>query len=153
MFGYIVINKAEMKFKDFDIYHAYYCGLCRVLKKQYGMIGQLTLSYDMTFLLLLLSGLYEPEDTDMHVTCTAHPFHKHAARVNAFTSYAAIREKLQSLPNGCASCPPARRKMTGIWITWPGSLAELWQKSLHTGRMNGNLLFGNSDFFLENSFI
>ena len=44
MFGYIVINKAEMKFKDFDIYHAYYCGLCRVLKEQYGMIGQLTLS-------------------------------------------------------------------------------------------------------------
>lgn len=89
MFGYIVINKAEMKFKDFDVYHAYYCGLCRVLKEQHGMIGQLTLSYDMTFLILLLSGLYEPENTDMHVTCTAHPFHKHAARVNAFTSYAA----------------------------------------------------------------
>ena len=27
MFGYIAINKAEMKFKDFDVYHSYYCGL------------------------------------------------------------------------------------------------------------------------------
>ena len=31
MFGYITINKAEMKFKEFDIYHAYYCGLCQSL--------------------------------------------------------------------------------------------------------------------------
>ena len=29
MFGYIVINKAEMKFKDFDMYQSYYCGLCK----------------------------------------------------------------------------------------------------------------------------
>lgn len=89
MFGYIAINKAEMKFKDFDIYHAYYCGLCKVLKEQYGKAGQLTLSYDMTFLILLLSGLYEPEAEDMHVNCIAHPFQKHAARINPFTSYAA----------------------------------------------------------------
>ena len=32
MFGYIAINKAEMKFKDYDVYQAYYCGLCRRLK-------------------------------------------------------------------------------------------------------------------------
>lgn len=89
MFGYIAINKAEMKFKDFDVYHAYYCGLCKVLKEQYGKAGQLTLSYDMTFLIILLSGLYEPEEENMHVTCIAHPFQKHAARINAFTSYAA----------------------------------------------------------------
>ncbi len=89
MFGYIAINKAEMKFKDFDIYHAYYCGLCKVLKEQYGKAGQLTLSYDMTFLIILLSGLYEPEPEHMHVNCIAHPFQKHAARTNCFTSYAA----------------------------------------------------------------
>ena len=37
MFGYIIVNKPEMKFKEYDIYHAYYCGLCRSLKKKYGM--------------------------------------------------------------------------------------------------------------------
>lgn len=89
MFGYIVINKAEMKFKDFDIYHAYYCGLCKVLKERYKRAGQLTLSYDMTFLILLLSGLYEPETEDSRISCIAHPFQKHIARVNDFTAYAA----------------------------------------------------------------
>ena len=57
MFGYIAINKAEMKFRDFDIYHAYYCGLCKDLKERYGRSGQITLSYDMTFLIIPLSGL------------------------------------------------------------------------------------------------
>ena len=37
LFGYIIVNKPEMKFKEFDLYHAYYCGLCRSLKKCYGM--------------------------------------------------------------------------------------------------------------------
>ena len=36
MFGYIAVNKSEMKFREFDIYHSYYCGICRELKKKYG---------------------------------------------------------------------------------------------------------------------
>lgn len=36
MFGYVIINKGDMKFKEFDIYHAYYCGLCRLLRKNTG---------------------------------------------------------------------------------------------------------------------
>ena len=89
MFGYIVINKAEMKFKDFDIYHSYYCGLCKRLKECYGRRGQMTLSYDMTFLIVLLTGLYEPETTVDIVNCIAHPFEKHTARTNEYSDYAA----------------------------------------------------------------
>lgn len=89
MFGYIAINKAEMKFRDFDIYHAYYCGLCKDLKERYGRSGQITLSYDMTFLIILLSGLYEPPTGDSVRNCVAHPFQKHAARTNEITQYAA----------------------------------------------------------------
>lgn len=36
MFGYITVNKQELKFKEFDMYQAYYCGLCRVLQEKYG---------------------------------------------------------------------------------------------------------------------
>jgi hypothetical protein len=43
MFGYIAINKDEMKIKDFHTYQSYYCGLCQSLKKSYGARGQLTL--------------------------------------------------------------------------------------------------------------
>lgn len=89
MFGYIAINKAEMKFKDYDIYHAYYCGLCKCLRECCGIRGQLTLSYDMTFLIILLTGLYEPETKRESVHCIAHPFKKHIAYRNEFTEYAA----------------------------------------------------------------
>lgn len=89
MFGYIAINKAEMNFKDFDIYQSYYCGLCKHLKEEYGKRGQLTLSYDMTFLIVLLSGLYEPDDAKDRVSCIAHPLQKHNTCTNEFTTYAA----------------------------------------------------------------
>ena len=89
MFGYIIVNKQEMKFREYDCYRAYYCGLCRALKKQYGTAGQMTLSFDMTFLVVLLSGLYEPETTKGSCKCIAHPFEKHPVSSNHFTEYAA----------------------------------------------------------------
>ncbi|WP_300713951.1 DUF5685 family protein [uncultured Acetatifactor sp.] len=89
MFGYIAVNKSEMKFKEFDIYHSYYCGICRELKKKYGGLGQLSLSYDMTFLAILLTGLYEPETRVGSCKCVAHPFESHETRNNIFTEYAA----------------------------------------------------------------
>ena len=96
MFGYISINKAEMKFKDYDVYHSYYCGLCKVLKECYGRRGQVTLSFDMTFLVILLTGLYEPDTKTAMVRCIAHPMQKHAAKTNEFTEYAAAINMLLS---------------------------------------------------------
>lgn len=89
MFGYIIINKGDMKFKEYDIYHGYYCGLCRKLKEEYGISGQMTLSFDMTFVIMLLSGLYEPETITGSCKCIAHPFERHMTKVNEFTEYAA----------------------------------------------------------------
>ncbi len=89
MFGYVIINKAELKFREFDVYQSYYCGLCRSLKNKYGLRGQLSLSYDMTFLILLLTGLYEPKTRVQQFRCPAHPLEKHRARINLFTEYAA----------------------------------------------------------------
>lgn len=89
MFGYIVINQSELKFKEFDIYHSYYCGLCQSLKERYGATGQLSLNYDMTFILMLLTALYEPETEVSECRCIAHPFEKHPLRRNVFTDYMA----------------------------------------------------------------
>ena len=97
MFGYIIINKAEMKFKEFDIYHSYYCGICRDLKRKYGAIGQMSLSYDMTFLAILLTSLYEPETKTGSCKCIAHPFENHDTRTNVFTEYAADMNALFAL--------------------------------------------------------
>lgn len=54
MFGYVRPFRPEMKCKDFDLYHATYCGLCRCLKRRYGFVAPMFLSYDFTFLALLL---------------------------------------------------------------------------------------------------
>ena len=96
MFGYVIINKGDMKFKEFDIYHSYYCGLCQMLKKQYGFTGQLTLTYDMTFAVMLLSSLYEPEVSEDVVNCVAHPFEKHQTRQTIYTEYGADMNVLLS---------------------------------------------------------
>ena len=96
MFGYIVVNKQEMKFREFDVYQSYYCGLCRSLKERYGSLGQLTLSYDMTFLAMLLTGLYEPETRCGTGRCIVHPLKKHCYRKNEFTDYAADMNLLLS---------------------------------------------------------
>lgn len=89
MFGYIITNKDELKIKDYNLYRSFYCGLCQKLKKNYGFIGQLSLSYDMTFLILLLTGLYEESPTQSTCKCIAHPFEKHPISSNSFTAYAA----------------------------------------------------------------
>ena len=89
MFGYVVINKPELKIKDYDTYQAYYCGLCRSLKKRHGFLGQMTLNYDMTMVVLLLTGLYEPETTEKRFRCFVHPLGRHMARQNRFSDYAA----------------------------------------------------------------
>ncbi len=89
MFGYVTIHKPELKIKDFNEYQAYYCGLCHSLKEQFGMIGQATLTYDMTFLIILLTSLYEKKPVVYKERCILHPTKKHAALINEYTEYAA----------------------------------------------------------------
>ena len=57
MFGYVTANKPELKIREFARYKGYYCGLCHALNEDYGLFGRLTLNYDMTFLVMLLSDL------------------------------------------------------------------------------------------------
>lgn len=89
MFGYVVVNKAEMKFKEFDLYHSYYCGLCKTLKNKFGIRAQVSLNFDMNFLAVLLSGLYEPKTEIKQERCVTHPVKKHLSRYNQCVDYAA----------------------------------------------------------------
>jgi hypothetical protein len=89
MFGYVNICKPELKIKDFYKYKAYYCGLCRKLKERYGQLGQMTLTYDMTFLIILLTSLYESNTVREQHRCVVHPAKKHDMLSNAITEYVA----------------------------------------------------------------
>lgn len=89
MFGYININRKEMSDENLKIYQSYYCGLCHMLRKNSGIKGQMLLNYDMTFLIVLLTGLYELEDRKSEFVCPIHPGKKKIARINEATTYAA----------------------------------------------------------------
>ena len=75
--------------KEYYKYKAYYCGLCKVLKDKYGFLGQLTLTYDMTFLVVLLNSLYEYDTVREEKRCVVHPLKKQKFLYNEITEYAA----------------------------------------------------------------
>ncbi len=53
MFGYVRVNKPEMKVKEYELYRGLYCSVCKAMGKHFGILSRLTLSYDITFLLLM----------------------------------------------------------------------------------------------------
>lgn len=75
MFGYVRPFAPEMKCREYDLYKATYCGLCRCLRRRYGPIAPMFLNFDFTFLALLL---WEPEDTftPCRGRCHGNPFRK-----------------------------------------------------------------------------
>ncbi len=89
MFGYVTAYEPDLRIREFQLYRSYYCGLCMELKDNYGQIPRLTLSYDTTFLALVLTSLYEPEDVKRDIRCAAHPLEIHPTRRNEYTRYAA----------------------------------------------------------------
>ena len=62
MFGYVRIYKPELKIKDYEIYKAAYCSVCRALGRHYGVIVRGLLSYDATFLFLYRAAISEAAD-------------------------------------------------------------------------------------------
>ena len=60
MFGHVQANLDDLPQEEKKRYHAAYCGLCRALGERHGFRARLGLTFDLTFLTLLLSSLYEP---------------------------------------------------------------------------------------------
>lgn len=89
MFGSIVCNKKELTKEELERYQSTYCGLCRAIKNRYGQIERIALNYDMTFLAILLNGLYEECNDEKTIRCSVHPFCKQKIFVNKYIDYAA----------------------------------------------------------------
>lgn len=100
MFGYITVNKDTLSEENKKIYQSYYCGLCQTMKSQYGRRAQMALNYDMTFLIVLLTGLYEPDSVTWEgFVCSVHPTKKRTLRTNEITEYAAAMNILLAYYN------------------------------------------------------
>ncbi len=54
MFGYVCINKGEIKIKYYETYKAVYCGLCKQLGKDYSFLTRFLLNFDCTFFALFI---------------------------------------------------------------------------------------------------
>ncbi len=75
MFGYVRPLRPELKCRDFDRYGMFYCGLCRALRRGYGPLAPLFLSYDFTFLTALLWDPATPV-TPCRRRCVANPLRR-----------------------------------------------------------------------------
>lgn len=73
MFGYVRPLKGDLKVREFEEFKAAYCGLCHTLRRNYGQRATLLLSYDMTFLAMLIDGS-KPVFT--HCRCVSSPLKK-----------------------------------------------------------------------------
>ena len=89
MFGYVQADIERLTQQEKDRYKAVYCGLCHSLGNRHGFSARMGLTYDMTFLALLLSSLYEPAETTEHSRCIVHPLKEHNHISNECIDYAA----------------------------------------------------------------
>ena len=76
MFGYIMPDKPELKVKEYELFRAYYCGVCKSMGRSFGPISRFALSYEAVFLGLLMSAVNNGKSTLNRENCIAKPFKK-----------------------------------------------------------------------------
>ncbi len=81
MFGYVSVNKAHLTEEEYGAFTSYYCGVCRATGDVASHIARLGLSYDITFLALLLSSVFG-EGEEREIICAIHPQKKRRCRFN-----------------------------------------------------------------------
>lgn len=73
VFGYVRLNKPEIKMGEYEQYRGIYCTLCRRLGRRYGLHARMTLSYDSTFLALLQMALEDAPPDFCPGRCSFNP--------------------------------------------------------------------------------
>ena len=76
MFGYVAVSRGSLSAEDFKIFSAYYCGLCKAIGQECSQISRLALSYDITFLALVLSSVCFEDAEIAEGRCAVHPLKK-----------------------------------------------------------------------------
>jgi hypothetical protein len=131
MFGYILVNPKTLSKAEKARYRAAYCGLCEQLHREYGTVGRAALSYDMTFVALLINSAYRLAETPGLARCLMRPAPRHAYFVSEATAYAADMNVLLAYYNelddwrdegdarALARSERLSRHLAGIGRRWP----------------------------------
>lgn len=114
MFGYVSADLTQLSAAQQARYHSAYCGLCRTLYERYGAPSALALTYDMTFLALLLGALYEPKEQTGAARCARHPCRAQTWFRTEYTDYAAAMNCLLAWEN-CRDDWQDEKKL-GAWV-------------------------------------
>lgn len=76
MFGYVTVCREAMSEEDYELFQSYYCGLCKATGRCASNIARMGLSYDITFLALVIASVLHEDNTMKYGGCLAHPFRK-----------------------------------------------------------------------------
>lgn len=85
MFGYIRVNAAELRVREYECYRGLYCGLCKHMGKCTGQCSRLSLSYDFVFLAAVRMALKGERVTLQKKRCIVHPLHRRSCAVKSDT--------------------------------------------------------------------
>jgi len=83
-------DKSELKVKEYEMFKAFYCGICKSIAKRIGNLPRITLSYDSTFLALILASLSSDNLKIVRKRCMLHPIKERFVVIdNQIIDYAA----------------------------------------------------------------
>ncbi len=93
-------EKSELKVKEYEMFKAFYCGICKSMAKRIGNLPRITLNYDSTFLALILASLSSDELKITRKRCMLHPAKKRLVVIdNQIIDYAADMNIILSYHN------------------------------------------------------
>lgn len=73
MFGYVTVCQNGLSEQSLKTFKAYYCGLCKTIGRRCSQSARLGLSYDITFLAIVLSSVCKNEISMKDKKCVLHP--------------------------------------------------------------------------------
>lgn len=76
VFGYVLPHTAELRVREWHAYRAYYCGLCKELKREYGFLPRMLLNYDLVLPALLADGAANAAAPMAPERCIANPIER-----------------------------------------------------------------------------
>lgn len=83
MYGYVTPDKSKLYHKDFLLFRAFYCGVCKETAKHYGNLPRLATNYDIAFLGVFLHAYLNILPEFLNQNCILNPFaKKHIVKSN-----------------------------------------------------------------------
>ncbi|MBR4622022.1 MAG: hypothetical protein IKO44_00650 [Ruminococcus sp.] len=94
MFGYVRPFRPYLRVCENEGYKSIYCGLCKSIGREFGLLPRFTLSYDLTFLAIMDMSVNGIELKAKRQLCIAHPLTKRScagcSRSTDYSAYVSI---------------------------------------------------------------